>query len=65
MQTADSSVLPRICMSRFTNNALLGDGFSVRVGIREQRKNKRRSKTFDGNPGHLSSQETETVLRRL
>ena len=42
-------------MSRFANNALLGGG--VRVRIREQRKNKRRSKAlqaFDGNPGHLS-----------
>ena len=33
-------------MSRFANNALLGGGVRVRVGTREQRKNKRRSKAL-------------------
>ena len=31
--------IPTTYMSRFANNALLGGGVKVRIGIREQRKN--------------------------
>ena len=41
-------------MSRFANNALLEGEVRVRIGIREQRKIKRRSKA-PVNPGHLST----------
>ena len=41
-------------IARFANNALLGGGVRVRVGIREQRKIKRRSKAIR-NPGHHSN----------